>query len=156
MGVYADPARARDCVIAPAGGTIEPVVWAWIPDDVGLAYVTIRFVFPDNIELLGRPVLNDLISDIIITEFPDGTSEWNMVFVDCPSGWVNVMTIPCRVRDDKPSRVEVVAARSMARDCTNFVLNGVGVASELAINEPGCGAVEIENRSWAAAKWIYR
>jgi hypothetical protein len=39
-----------------------------------------------------RPVFNPLVVQFIPADYTDGTQEWNMVFEQCPSGWVQVFT----------------------------------------------------------------
>ena len=92
---------------------------------------------------------------MIYTDFVDGTSEWNMTFVGCPSGWIRVFTQECVLLDDQPSRIGILGGRSMVRDCT-FVLNAVTVLNEIEVNDPDCETVPVAARSWGGIKSTFR
>ena len=85
VGVYGDDNRTITCVTGAPGATFELVAWVYVPNELGLAYVTLRFAFPANINQSGQPVFNDLVLHVVQTDFPDGTAEWNMLFMDCPT-----------------------------------------------------------------------
>ena len=155
VGVYADAARTVTCVAGAPGALFEQSLWAWVPQDLGLVYITIRFDFPANLDLTSRPVFNDLVSMVIYTDYPHDTVEWNMVLTGCPSGWVRIFTQECELLDEEPSRIGVLADHSMMRDCT-FVLNDIVVLNELTVNDPGCTEVPVEGVSWGGVKSLYR
>lgn len=156
VGVYADALRTQSCVGGNADGTFRQHVWAWTPPDQGLVYVTLRFDFPQNLDRRARPVFHEAVSEVILTDYSDGTEEWNMIFDGtCPPGWVEVFTQECVLLDDAPSLIGIEARHSMIRDCT-FVLNDVVVVSELGLNHPGCDTVMADRSSWSAVKKVYR
>jgi hypothetical protein len=154
-GLYADDARAVTCVTGTAGAAFSQVLWAWAPPDLGLRYLTLRFAFPANLEHAGRPVFHDQVTDVIITDYVDGTVEWNLVFTDCPSGWIRVFVQECVLLDDQPARIGIHAADSMARDCT-FALNDLDVLNELLLNDPGCPTVPAATVSWGGLAVRFR
>ncbi len=78
-----------------------------------------------------------------------------MVFDDCPSGWVRVLTQECTLLDDQPSQIGILGSRSMMRDCT-FVLNSVEVLSELVLNDPDCDEVGGGFTTWSSLKATFR
>ncbi len=155
VGMYGDDGRDIICVTGAAGATFDQMVWAWIPDDLGLAYITLRFSFPANLQLNGRPVFHDQVFDVIYTDYVSNTVEWNMLFNGCPSGWVKVFTQACTLLNGQPSLVEIQADHSMMRDCT-FVLNDVVVLNELVLNDPECATVQAGAMAWSSVKSIYR
>lgn len=155
VGVYGDDERGVTCVVGEPGETFHQMVWAWVPDDLGLAYITLRFHFPTNLDLSRRPVFNDLVSDVIFSDYVAGTVEWNMIFTGCPSGWVKVFSQECVLLDSQPGRIEIQAAHSMARDC-QFVLNDVTILNELTVNDPACAMVSTPTTPWSVVKMMYR
>lgn len=155
VGVYADMSHSLTCFSGAAGDSFEQVVWAWVPDSLGLAYITLRFDFPDNVAFGPRPLFNDLVSNLIITLYNDGSSEWNLIIDDCPSGWVWILTREGVLLDDRPSCIAIQQDHSMMRDCT-FILNDLTVLDELALNDPACGSVPDRDLAWGAAKCLYR
>ncbi len=155
VGSYADDARTITCVSGEAGATFEHMVWAYVPDDLGLAYITLRFDFPANLDLATyRPDFNDLVADVIITDFAGGSVEWNMIFTECPSGWVKVFTHEIVILDGELSRIEILSANSMLRDCT-FILNDLNVLNELVVNDPDCPTVPTTATTWSDVKSLY-
>jgi hypothetical protein len=155
VGVFGDDAREVTCVSGLPGDIFEQVAWAWVPDELGLAYITLRFDFPDNLDLSRRPVFNDLVTNVIYTEFTDETVEWNMIFDECPSGWIRVFTQEFVLLDDQLSQIGIHGVHSMVRDCT-FVLNDVIVLNELTINDPDCPMVPTVGNTWGSMKSMYR
>ena len=155
VGIYADEARTVTCVAGEPGATFEQSLWAWVPQELGLAYITIRFRFPTNLDLTRRPVFHDLVSDVIYTDYASETVEWNMLLTECPSGWVRIFRQECALLDGEPSRIEILADNSMMRDC-EFVLNDITVLNELTVNDPGCETVSVEGVSWGRVKALYR
>ena len=155
VGIYGDDARAVTCVSGPPGSVFEQVVWAWVPDDLGLAYITLRFEFPENLDLSRRPVFHDLVTNVIYTDYSGGTVEWNMIFDECPSGWIKVFSQEFVLLDEQLSRIGILGANSMLRDCT-FVLNDVIVLNELAVNDPDCPTVSAVTTTWSGVKSLYR
>lgn len=155
IGIFCDDLRETTCVTGSAGDTFEQVAWAFIPDDLGLAYVTYRFAFPDNVDFTRRPVFHEQVTSVVFTEFTDGTSEWNMMFTGCPSGWVRVFTQDCVLLDDRPSRIGILGDRSMIRDCP-FVLHEVTVLNEIEVNQPDCGTVSATTTTWSRLKTVFR
>lgn len=153
-GVWGDDARTVTCVSGQAGDTFEQVVWAWIPDDLGLSYITLRFDLPVNLDLSARAVFNDLVFDVIISDYSDGTVEWNMLFAGCPSGWVRVFSQDCVLLDGEESRIGILGAHSMVRDC-DFVLNDLEVLNELVVNDPGCATVPVAATAWGEVKNLF-
>jgi len=155
VALYADQSRSITCVSGPPGTTFEQVAWVYVPNDLGLAYVTFRFDFPENVDRTRRPVFNDLVLDAIFTDFSDGTVEWNMLFGGCPSGWIQVFSQECVLLDSQPSRIRIVGDRSLARDC-NFTLNGVSAISDLSLNDPECMQVSTVSMIWSRVKTMFR
>ena len=155
VGVYGDETRSVDCFVGAAGDTFMMFAWAWVPEARGTAYVTLRFDFPSNIEFPALPVFNPLAGEVIVTDFADGTVEWNILFAGCPSGWVRIFQQECVLRNFEPSLIRIVAGRSMVRDC-GFILNDVLVAGEMALNDPLCGGVPEWRSSWGGLKVLYR
>ena len=155
VGLYGDENRSITCVTGSSGATFQQVAWAYVPNELGLAYITLRFDFPANVDLSARPVFNDFVNQVIVTDFADGTVEWNMLFEGCPSGWVQVFSQECVLVDDLPSRIQILGDRSMVRDCT-FILNGVDVVNELLINDPDCPNVPSATSTWGRLKSLYR
>ena len=49
-GIYADSARSADCVLGPVGSSFDQFVWAWVPEELGVTYLTFRIVFPTNLD----------------------------------------------------------------------------------------------------------
>lgn len=154
-GVYADRSRTKDCISGPAGASFDIYAWGWVPLDAGLTYVTLRFDFPANIELSGRPALNGLITEMITIDYDDGTSEWTMLFSECPSGWIELFSQETVILGTSRSDVLIAGDHSMMRDC-DFVLNGLEVLGGLAINDPGCALVPVGFSGWGAIKSIFR
>ena len=155
VGVFGDDAREVTCVAGSLGDIFEQVVWAWVPDQLGLAYITLRFDFPDNLDLSRRPVFHDLVTNVIFTDFTDDTVEWNMLFDECPSGWVRVFSQEFVLLDEQLSRIGIRGVHSMVRDCT-FVLNDVTVLNELTVNDPECPTVPTVTTTWSGIKSMYR
>jgi len=155
VGIYGDENRSVTCVTGPAGATFEQVAWAYVPNALGLASVTLRFDFPANVERSTRPVFHDLVTQVIYTDFADGTDEWNMLFVDCPSGWIQVFSQECVLLDDQPSAIQILGDHSLARDCP-FVLHDVEVVNQLALNDPDCPNVPSAALTWGRLKSVYR
>jgi hypothetical protein len=151
VGGYADEDRTLTCVTGAAGTIFEHSLWVWVPENSGLAYITIRFRFPDNIDLNSHPVFNDLVTGVIYTDYPEGTVEWNMIIADCPSGWFKVFTQECVLLNDELSKLAILGEFSMMRDCT-FILNDVVVLNELLLNDPACSGVPVEELSWDCLK----
>ena len=82
---------------------------------------------------------------MIITEYTLDTVEWNLIFDQCPSGWVEVFRQECVLLDEEESRIGILADHSMMRDCT-FVLNDLSVLDELEVNHAGCSHVDCEQQ----------
>lgn len=155
VGIYGDENRSITCMTGSSGGIFQQVAWTYVPNELGLAYLTLRFDFPANVDLSARPVFNDLVNQVIITDFADGTVEWNLLFEGCPSGWVQVFSQECVLLDDLSSRIQILGDRSMVRDCT-FVLNDVDVVNELLLNDPDCPNVPSATSIWGHLKSGYR
>lgn len=155
LGVWADDTRTSGCVEVPPGGTFTLHGWCFVSDELGLGYATYRFLFPANIEPVGPPSLPREVVDLIVTDFADGTREWNVVVSGCPPDWVKVFAQEFRVLDDRPAFIDIVEDRCWLRDCT-FVLNKVTVVGEVGVNDPECGGVPVEAASWGAAKTAFR
>ena len=151
VSVHADAARTVSCVEGGAGDALGFVVSAQLPEDRGAIYVTLRFDFPENIRLVGRPVLPPNAVDVIVTEFVDGV-EWNVFFIDCPTGWFEVVRQDFEVLDRTPTRIAVEHAHSLVRDC-DLVLHDVRPGDVLGINDPRCGGVSTQRSSWSSLKW---
>ena len=49
-GIYADSAWSVDCVVGPAGTSFDQFVWVWVPEELGVTYLTFRIVFPTNLD----------------------------------------------------------------------------------------------------------
>ena len=154
-GVYADEARTMSCISGPAGSSFDIFAWAWVPLGKGLTYVTLRFDFPANLDMSDRALFNDLVIDVIIVDYGDGTVEWTMLFSECPSGWIELFRQRTVILDDAMSGVRIVEDNSMIRDC-GFVLNDIEVLGDLAVNDPACAFVPVRTGSWGAVKSIFR
>ena len=155
LGIWAHDARTSNCVEVPPGGNFTIHAWGWVPDDLGLGYITFRLDFPVNVSLVGAPELPREVSDLIVTDFADGTQEWNLLVTGCPSGWVKVFSQECQAVDDQPATIDIVEDPCWMRDCT-FVLNTVRVLGGVGIYDPGCGGVAVEATRWGSAKTVYR
>lgn len=155
LGIWADDPRHSNCVEVPPGGNFMIHAWGWVPDDLGLGYITYRFDFPDNVTLVGAPELPREISDLIVTDFADGTQEWNLLVTGCPSGWVKVFSQECQAVDDQPARIDIVEDPCWMRDCT-FVLNTVRVLGVVGVNDPECGGVAVSGATWGRVKAVFR
>ncbi len=154
-GIYGDFDRNVTCISGQPGAVFEQVAWAWVPGELGLAYITLRFEFPDNVDFTIRPVFNDLVLDCIVTEFVGGTVEWNMIVDECPSGWIPVFFQQCTLLDDQQSTIRIHGEHSMMRDC-NFILNDLSVSNNLSLNDPDCMNVSTEISTWGRIKSIYK
>jgi hypothetical protein len=155
LGVWTDDTRSSGCVEVSPGVEFTMHAWCWVPDELGLSYVTYRFEFPDNVALKGPPVLSREVADLIVTEFADGTREWNLIFTGCPSGWVKVFTQDCEALDEQPAVIDIVEDPCWMRDCT-FVLNRVRVLGVVGVNDPECGEVSLRETTWGALKGLFR
>lgn len=155
VGVFADTEHTLSCL--PFGGPAERqmVLWAHLPPDEGLAYVTVRFRFPDNLRFSHPPELHPAARFFIETPFPGGSEEWNIVFDGCPGDWVPVLARAFELLDGEPSVITIAAEHSMLRDC-DFTLNDVLVISELSLNDPECQEVSAAPRTWGGLKARYR
>jgi hypothetical protein len=69
--------------------------------------------------------------------------------------WVRIFTQQCTLLDDQPSRIGILGARSLVRDCT-FVLNDVTILSGMEINDPGCAVVPVAAAAWGSLKVFFR
>jgi hypothetical protein len=154
-GLFGDDDRTVTCNSGQPCAVFSQKLWAWVPDDLGLAYITLRFDFPDNLDLSAHPTFHPLVSGIIITRYPGGTVEWNMIFSDCPSGWILVFEQPCVLLDDQPAKIGILDGSSMVRDC-EFVLNGLVVLNNFGLNDPGCATVPTRTTTWGGVKSLYR
>jgi hypothetical protein len=154
-GVFGDESRAVSCVSGPPGADFQEEVWAWMPGDPGLAYVTLRFTHPPQIDTSARPIFHDLVTRVIVTEFADGTSEWNLVMTGCPIGWINLFSRRCVILEETPCRIGIRGMHSMMRDCGFILHQPVEVLGELMVNEPGCETVPGGSRAWGALKASY-
>ena len=155
VGLYGGAGRDTVCVNAAEGTVFAYSAWVQVPNDLGLRYVTLRLDLPAQLDFNSRPVFHDLVTDVIFTDFADGTTEWNVLFNDCPSGWIRIYTQEVAVLEGGFSLIELVGDRSLARDC-DFVLNGVEVANELAVNDPSCEVVTVTMTGWGSFKARYR
>ena len=150
-GVYSDDPGDSTQVCEAAGSTFDQVVWVWVPADLGLVYVTLRFEFPANLGRHSDPRFHDQLIQVIYTDYPDGTVEWNMVLDACPSGWIRIFSQTLELLDGEPSKIGINGADSWIRDC-DFVLHRVDVTNELAINDPDCAGVSLVGPSWGMIK----
>lgn len=155
VGIYGDDARQVACVAGPAGALLRQVAWAWVPGDLGLAYVTLRLDVPPNLEPRGHPAFDAAVTRWIVADYPDGTVEWTLLFAGCPSGWIRLWSQEFAPLDAQPARFGIRAEYSMIRDCA-FVLNEVDVVNELTVNDPRCGRVPASGPTWGSLKRRYR
>ena len=153
--LFAGDSLAWQCASGPAGSDFPLRLLLWVPPGSGLNYVTIRFDFPGNIGLSGRPALNGLAMELIPVDFADGTVEWTILFDGCPEGWVEVLRQTCVLLDEAPSTLRMIEAYSLARHC-DFVLEGVVVMNDFRVNDPSCPFVGAGERSWGAIKELCR
>lgn len=154
-GVFADDARTMNCVSGPAGSSFDIYAFAWVPPGSGLTYVTLRFDFPENIEMAVRPLFNELVIEVIVIDYDDGTVEWTMLFSECPSGWIELFRQRAGILDAARSDLLISEDNSMIRDC-DFVLNDIVVLGGFAVNDPGCTFVSTDAASWGAVKSLFR
>jgi len=154
-GVYADESRTLDCVNGLPGASFVLYLWAWVPPDTGLAYITLRFDLPANLDLTARPTFHDQVTGVIIADYPDGTVEWTMLVVDCPTGWIRVFTQACVISDAEPAAITIIGQHSMMRDC-EFVLNDIEVLNALTVNDPDCEMTALEKATWGAVKRLWQ
>jgi hypothetical protein len=154
-GVYGDHDRTVTCISGQSGATFEQVGWAWIPDDLGAAYITLRFEFPANLDFSAHPIFHDLVVDVLVRDYPGSTVEWRMLFEGCPSGWIKVFSQQCILLDDQPSEIRIFGENSMVRDC-DFILNDLSVLNNLSLNDPDCQTVSVEVSTWGWIKSIFR
>jgi len=131
------------------------VALGWVPDDLGLSYITFRFDFPANVDLSGPRTFHPDVLDVIVTDFADGTQEWNLLMTGCHSGWVWAFTQECVILDEVPSRIGIRANRCWMRDC-DFVLNEPGLLGEIAVNDPECDGVPAAGSTWGGVKGLFR
>jgi hypothetical protein len=134
---------------------LEQHVWAWIPEDTGLVYITLRFDFPPNLNLTSRPTFHELLTELVVSEYSDGTTEWNMLFVECPSGWLEIFTRTCVIIDRHPAVIRIAGEHSMVRDC-GFILNDIEVLSDLRINDSECDQISSRGVTWGGMKELFR
>ncbi|MFT5232504.1 MAG: hypothetical protein ACI9UK_000384 [Candidatus Krumholzibacteriia bacterium] len=156
VGLYADDARSITCVTGSAGDQFEQILWAYVPEDLALTYLTVRFRFPENLDLSARPNFNDQIGTVLYTDYVMNTVEWNMIFSGCPTGWVKVFSQPCVLQNSQPARIEILGQNSLTRDCAFFELNDLVVLNELEVNNPECTAVSARPHRWGTVKAAYR
>lgn len=154
-GLYANELRFGDCVRGPSGSGFDLYLWLWVPSGPGLNYVTLRFDFPDILELSGRPDLHELSIDLIIVDYIDGTVEWTVLFEQCPGGWTAVFRQRCILLDGAASQVRIVEAPSLARHC-DFVLEGLLVMNSFSVNDPACPFTDTGSAAWGTIKSLCR
>ena len=150
-GIYADQPRLFDCIGGPAGSGFEQFIWAWIPHTSGLSYITLRFLFPSNVDLSRRPVFNDLMTQLEIVDYGSGGSEWTVLFAGCPSGWVWILSQECTFLDAMESSIRINEPFSLARNC-QFVIYDIHVLNNLSLNDPDCTVVSVRESTWGAIK----
>ena len=155
MGVYADSARSVECVGGSPGTDFRQYVWAWIPDGAGASYLTIRFRFPGNVAFVERPVLNEIVSDLIIADYGSGGVEWNFILSGCPTGWLLLFRQDCTILAEDASEIVISGEFSLARNC-DFELDGMGVLNNLRVDTATCTPSPVERSTWGAIKEIYR
>ncbi len=153
-GVYADSARTLECVGGPAGTNFRQYVWAWSPTGAGATYLTIRFRFPENVGFLERPVLNGLVTNLIITDYGPGGVEWNFILSGCPTGWILLFGQDCTILDGDASEIGVSGEFSLARNC-DFELEGISVLNNLRVDTEACTPTPVERSTWGAIKDMY-
>ena len=151
VGIYGDGDREVSCVSGSVGDSFEQVVWAFVPDDAGLVYLTLRLDFPENISLARNAIFHDQVFDVIYTDFAGGTVEWNLFLRECPSGWIEVYRHEFTLLDEESSRIRILGAHSWIRDC-GFMLNQVETTSALGVNEANCGTVPTVATDWGVLK----
>jgi hypothetical protein len=156
-GVFGDAGRNIVCTSGAAGDLFPVHIWARVPEGEGLAYLTLRLAHAGAVEWVGRPSFHPLVQDFIVSDFPGGSTEWNLVFADCPEGWVQVFTAAGRFLSEEPGALAILSDHSMARDCDQFQLNDLAVINDLSLNHPGCEeGVPVAGTTWDALKSIYR
>ena len=104
--------------------------------------------------LRAQPVFNNLVTEVIYTEYPDGSVEWNMVLTGCPGGFIRLFAHRIEVLDTAPARVGIRGADSWIRGC-DFELRRVDTTNDLRINGPECSGVAITPGSWSRIKARY-
>jgi len=154
-GIYADESRLYNCISGPEGSGFEQYIWAWIPLDTGLNYITLRFLFPSNVDMSSRPVFNDLMTHLEVVDYGPGGVEWTVLFAGCPSGWILIFSQECIFLDTVESSIGLSEPFSFARNC-QFVIHDIHVLNNLSLNNPGCIYVPAGASTWGAIKSIYQ
>jgi hypothetical protein len=154
-GVYADSARTIECVGGPPGTDFRQYVWAWSPAGTGASYLTIRFQFPDNVGFSERPVLNDLVTNLIVSDYGIGGVEWNFILSDCPTGWILLFQQDCTILTGDASEIVIAGEFSLARNC-GFELEGMSVLNNLQVETEVCKPTSVERSTWGAIKEVYK
>lgn len=154
VGIYADEIREITCVTGQADQAFEEIIWAWVPPELELAYLTLRFRHEGNLDLSSHPEWNPDITQVIITDYPEETVEWNLIFANCPAGWVRVFSQTCILLDDQPGQLAILPEHSLARDCF-FELHPVQNLNDLLLNDPECTDVRPNPLSLGSLKACY-
>ena len=152
-GVFSDGSDST-CIASSSATVFEQFVWAWTPGAQGMVYVTLRLSFPQNVALRSAPVFDDRVLEVIYTDYPDGSEEWNLVLADCPTGWIRLFEQEVEVLDGQPSEITIRGADSWIRDC-EFELYRIDVTGGLRLNDPACESVPARERSWSILKRRY-
>lgn len=150
-GIWADSSRTSVDVCGEAGSPFTFHAWAWVPPSRGLTYITLRLLFPSNIELDGRPRFSDDFLELIVVDYGSGGDEWTVLFQGCPSGWTLIFSQDATILDSEESAVVIVARNSLARGC-DFLLDGLNVLSDLSVNGPACSGNPAGFTTWGAVK----
>jgi hypothetical protein len=153
-GVYADSARTVECVGGPPGTVFGQYVWAWSPAGAGATYLTIRFRFPVNVGFAGRPVLNGLVTNLIISDYGSGGVEWNFILSGCPTGWILLFHQDCTILAGDASEIVISGEFSLARNC-DFELEVISVLNNLRVETEACTPTPVTHSSWGAIKDMY-
>ncbi|MBU8922722.1 MAG: hypothetical protein KOO63_12965 [Bacteroidales bacterium] len=130
-------------------------VLAWVPQDAGLNYITLRMVYPPEIFEKSRPEFSEFFSELIVVDYGNGGIEWTLLFSQCPSQWVLVFKQAVTVSGMEEEAVSITGINSLARDC-DFVLHGMNVLNNMSINGPSCDVVSTCNTTWGAIKSMYK
>lgn len=154
-GVWADEARSLRYACSGTDTIIEICVWAWVPFDEGLNYITLRMIYPPAIFEGSRPVFGEFFSELIVVDYGSGGKEWTLIFDQCPSQWVLVFMQPAAFSGVEETSISITGNHSLARDC-GFVLRDMNVLNNLSINGPSCDIVSTDDATWGAVKRLLR
>jgi hypothetical protein len=150
-GVWADESRSSGTTCSESDTIIDIFIWAWVPQDAGLNYITLRMIYPPGIFEGSRPEFNEFFSELIIVDYGSGGKEWTLLFNQCPSQWVLLFRQAVTVSGTGEISISITGEHSLARDC-DFVLQNMNVLNNMSINGPSCDVVSTDQATWGTIK----